>query len=125
MLCFAYDYMKLISKSTNEPVHTRGRQMRFQSKMICLRSDSCKLTAELEIETIVSQSLVPYSHGWNVLLFFFFLRWKHCCLFMLFHFLCFQCNLHKCKCPDLELYKAFIKASPQYQSPCNCIKQKG
>lgn len=37
--------------------------MRFQSKMICLRSDSCKLTAELEIETIVSQSLVPYSHG--------------------------------------------------------------
>lgn len=48
--------------------------MRFQSKMICLRSDSCKLTAELEIETIVSQSLVPYSHGWNVLLFFFFFK---------------------------------------------------
>lgn len=47
--------------------------MRFQSKMICLRSDSCKLTAELEIETTVSQSLVPYSHGRNV---FFFLKMK-------------------------------------------------
>lgn len=46
--------------------------MRFQSKMICLRSESCKLTTELEIETIVSQSLVPYSHGQNVLCFFFF-----------------------------------------------------
>lgn len=42
--------------------------MRFQSKMICLRSDSCELTAELEIETIVSQCLVPYSHGGNVVL---------------------------------------------------------
>lgn len=50
--------------------------MRFQSEMICLRSDSCKLTAELEIETIVSQSLVPYSHGWNVFCFFFFLKMK-------------------------------------------------
>lgn len=48
--------------------------MRFQSKMICLRSDSCKLSAELEIETIVSQSLIPYSHGWNVLRFFFFFK---------------------------------------------------
>jgi len=45
--------------------------MRFQSKMICLRSDSCKLTAELEIAAIVSQSLAPYSHGWNVFFFFF------------------------------------------------------
>jgi len=40
--------------------------MRFQSKMICLRSDSCELTAELEIETIVSQCLAPCSHGGNV-----------------------------------------------------------
>lgn len=83
MLCFAYDYMKLISKCTNEPLHTRGRYMSFQSKTICLRSDSCELTAELEIEPIVSQPLIPYSHGQNlccvlvfIFLFFIFLILK-------------------------------------------------
>lgn len=48
--------------------------MRFQSKMICLRSDSCKLTAKLEIKIIVSQYHIPTDGMWAFL--FFFLKMK-------------------------------------------------
>lgn len=53
--------------------------MRFQSKTICLRSDSRKLTAELEIELIVFQSLVPYSHEQ---IFFFFFKDENTAVFV-------------------------------------------
>lgn len=42
---------------------------------------------------------------------------------MLFRFLCFQCNLHKCKRPDLELCKAFIKKNTTNLSTISVLMQ--